>query len=140
MKHSNHESNQYEKNYQNELLKYVNAEKNKLIRKSESFSSSSEPSCGESFCITSDDISEFKNFQIRYAKIVKENIKLLNDMEKYQKYQKQMQKNLQTYHEMFQNANEKLIRSENTQIILEENLNKFISIAKQQILGKTTEE
>lgn len=140
MKKSDHESKQYEKNYQNELLKYVSAEKNKLMRKSESVSSSSEPSCDESFCISSEDNSEFKNFQIRYAKIVKENIKLLNDVEKYKKYQKQMKTNLQIYYEMFQNANEKLIRSENTHMILEDNLNKFISIAKQQILGKTPDE
>lgn len=101
--------------------------------------STSELSHGDSFCISSDNTSEFKSFQARYAKIVKENSKLLNEVQKYQKYQHQMETNLQTYYEMFQNANRKLMKSENTHMILEDNLNKFINIAKQQILGKISE-
>ena len=131
-------SKQHEKNYQNELLKYVHAERNKLLTKSESASSStSELFDDESFCISSDSTSEFKSFQFRYAKIVKENCKLLNDV---QKYQNQMETNLQTYYEMLQKASQKLNESENTHMVLEDNLNKFINIAKQQILGKTPQE
>lgn len=141
MNQSDHKSKQHEKNYQNELLKYVHAERNKLITKSEySSSSTSELSKSDSFCISSDDNmrinSEFKSFQLRYAKIVKENSKLLNDVQNYRKYQHQMETNLQKYYQLIQNANEKLIKSENTHMALEEHLNKFVNIAKQQILGK----
>lgn len=133
-------SKQHEKKYQNELLKYVHAERNKLIMRSKYISSSTSGlSNVDSICIFSDNTSEFKSFQARYAKIVKENSKLLNDVQKYQKYQHQMETNLQTYYEMFQNANQKLMKSENTHMVLEDNLNKFINIAKQQILRKTSE-
>ena len=139
MNQSDHKSKQHEKNYQNELLKYVHAERNKLISKSEySSSSTSELSKSDSFCISSDINSEFKSFQLRYAKIVKENSKLLNDVQNYRKYQHQMETNLQKYYQLIQNANEKLIKSENTHMALEEHLNKFVNIAKQHILGETS--
>lgn len=140
---SDRESKQQEKKYQNELLKYIQSERNKLkstgTASSESVSSTtSESSKNESYSTSSNTNSEFKSFQLRYAKIVKENSRLLNDAQRYLKYHQQMETKLQTYYEMFQNANQKLIQSENTHKVLEDNLNKFINIAKQQILGKSS--
>ncbi|CAO1303661.1 unnamed protein product [Diamesa serratosioi] len=140
LEQSDHVSKEQEKNYQDELLKYIHSERNKLVKaKSGSVSSRSSESY-QSFSNSSDNNSEFKSFQVRYAKIVQENSRLSNDVQKYLKHQKKMEKNLQSYHEMFRNANQKLIESENTHKILEDNLNKFIEIAKQRILGKTSEE